>query len=319
MIASTFYLSPARPFRLDLTVWTLRRRADNAIDQWDGTTYRRALVLGGEAVEITVAQCGPASEPRLRVNTPGVSPKPQAKREIVRALRHLLGFHIDLAPFYRLAHRDAVLGPLARRFRGMKPPRFPSLFETCLNAIACQQVTLTLGIQLCNRLSACRGMAVVGEHGVLHAFPRPEELMDESPDMFRQLGFSRQKGRAIIELARAIACGSVDMATLSTLPDDAAVDRLNTLRGIGRWTAEYVLLRGLGRLNVFLGDDVGARNSLTRWLDLTEPLDYAAVAHTLARWKPYGGLVYFHLLLDRLAQGGHIAQDGLRGIGCSSV
>ncbi len=84
------------------------------------------------------------------------------------------------------------------------------------------------------------------------------------------------------------------------MPDREAVERLEQLRGVGRWTAEYVLLRGLGRWHLFPGDDVGARNNLSRWLKLRKPLDYPRVKRVLARWEGYGGLIYFHLLLDRL-------------------
>jgi len=65
-------------------------------------------------------------------------------------------------------------------------------------------------------------------------------------------------------------------------------------------------LRGLGRLHVFPGDDVGGQKNLQRWLQMTEHLDYEGVRRTLARWSRYGGLVYFHLLLDRLAEAGHV-------------
>jgi hypothetical protein len=77
-------------------------------------------------------------------------------------------------------------------------------------------------------------------------------------------------------------------------------------RGVGRWTAEYVLLRGLGRVHVFPGDDVGARNNLRRWLRLKRTLDYEGVRRVLARWSSHAGLVYFHLLLDRLAEAGYL-------------
>ena len=83
---------------------------------------------------------------------------------------------------------------------------------------------------------------------------------------------------------------------------EAALARLTGLRGVGRWTAEYVLLRGLGRLHLFPGDDIGARNRLRRWLHLREPLDYERVRRLLRRWRPYAGLVYLHMLLDGLAE-----------------
>jgi len=80
------------------------------------------------------------------------------------------------------------------------------------------------------------------------------------------------------------------------------MERLTELRGVGRWTAEYVLLRGLGRVHIFPGDDVGVRNKLQGWLGLQKPLDYESVQRTLARWHPYEGLIYFHLLLHSLAE-----------------
>ena len=78
--------------------------------------------------------------------------------------------------------------------------------------------------------------------------------------------------------------------------------RLLELRGVGRWTAEYVLLRGLGRLHIFPGDDVGAQKRLARWLGRPGPMDYADVCRAVERWQPYAGLVYFHLLLDGLSR-----------------
>jgi hypothetical protein len=55
---------------------------------------------------------------------------------------------------------------------------------------------------------------------------------------------------------------------------------------------------------MFPGDDVGARNNLKRWLRLNQPLDYEAVRRALERWHPYAGLIYFHMLLDRLSEAG---------------
>jgi DNA-3-methyladenine glycosylase II len=160
-----FLLEPIPPFRLDLTAWTLRRRPDNAIDRWDGATYRRVLTPAGGPVEVAVVQRGPPETPRLRVTVRGAPPGSELKQAVTAALERLLGLQIDLAEFYRLASRDAELGRLAERFYGMKPPCFPSVFEGVVNSIACQQVTLTLGIRLLNRLAEGHGPLVVGEEG----------------------------------------------------------------------------------------------------------------------------------------------------------
>jgi DNA-3-methyladenine glycosylase II len=107
-----------------------------------------------------------------------------------------------------------------------------------------------------------------------------------------------------MELSHAIVERGLDLEALATLRDEEALAQLLRWKGVGRWTAEYVLLRGLGRLHVFPGDDVGARNNLQRWLGLKKPLDYEGTRRTLAKWKPYAGFIYFHLLLDGLADAG---------------
>jgi DNA-3-methyladenine glycosylase II len=310
MSRTTFLLEPVPPFRLDLTVWTLRRRPDNAVDRWDSTAYRRVLPLPAGLVEVAVTQVAPPETARLRVAVAGQPLRAAVRAEVTSALERLLGLRTDLAEFYRFAARDRRLGPLARRFRGMKPPRFASVFEGAINAMACQQVTLTLGIRLLNRLAAAHGSTVGEGEAAGHAFPRPEDLARLDPADLRPLGFSRQKGRAMVELARSIAEGRVDLEGLADLPDEEAVVRLEELRGVGRWTAEYILLRGLGRTHVFPGDDVGARNNVHRWLRLRKPLDYAGTQRITARWQPFAGLVYFHLLLDRLELAGCLGGEG---------
>jgi DNA-3-methyladenine glycosylase II len=304
MNRSTFHLEPVPPFRLDLAVWTLRRRPDNAVDRWDGETYRRVLPLITGPVEVIVTQHGPLPAPRLQIVVKGQMLRSSVKTAVKSALDRLLGLHIDLTGFDRFAKRETRLWHLVRRFQGMKPPRFATVFESMVNAIACQQMTLTVGIQLLNRLSAKYGPVFEEGDEAVHAFPRPGDLAELRPDELRRLGFSRQKSRAMIGLARSITDGSFDPDGLAKLPDADAVERLRALPGIGRWSAEYVLLRGLGRTHIFPGDDVGARNNLRRWLHLAVPLDYEGVQRTLARWNRFGGLVYFHLLLDRLEEAG---------------
>jgi DNA-3-methyladenine glycosylase II len=298
------------PFRLDLAVWVLRRRPENLIDRWDGRCYRRALALEDGAVEVAVTQTSPPEAPRLQVAVTGERIGPGTRSAVTAALERSLGLRTDLTEFERFAARDARLGPLARRFGGMKPARFPTVFECLINAIACQQVTLTLGIRLLGRLAEAFGLEVRGGEVQARAFPRPEDLAGRTPEELRPLGFSRQKARAMIDLACALAEGRLDLKALETEPDEVALDRLGRLRGVGRWTAEYVLLRGLGRLHVFPGDDVGARNNLRRWLATPASLDYEGVHQALAPWRAYAGLIYFHLLLDRLAETGAMTVGG---------
>jgi DNA-3-methyladenine glycosylase II len=216
----------------------------------------------------------------------------------------LLGLRIDLTNWYGMAGKHTRLQPLADTFRGMKPPRFPTMFEAVVNAFACQQLSLEVGLELLNRLAALCSTRAGRLPNAHYAFPTAREVSRVRPAELRAIGFSGQKVHAILSLARAIERRTLDLEALASAQDAVVRQRLLELRGVGRWSAEYVLLRGLGRLHVFPGDDVGAQKRLARWLGRSQPLDYDGVGRAVARWQPYAGLVYFHLLLDGLSRAG---------------
>ncbi len=288
-----FTLSVISPFRLDLTVWALRRRQKNLIDRWSGKEYIRVFVVGKNAVQVTIEQ---KSETELFVIVRYASKIPELQKVVTNMLIMMLGTDKNLEEFYKLAAQDKYLKHLSSSFKGVKPPRFPTIFEGLVNAIACQQVTLDLGILLLNRLSENFGKKYAGQY----SFPRPEDLTDLTEKELKGLGFSYQKARAIISLAKEIVGKNITFNNIENMSNTEIVSYLLKIRGIGRWSAEYVLLRGLGRIDIFPGDDVGAQKNLMLLTGLSKRPDYEEIKKITKRWNPYAGLVYFHLLLDKL-------------------
>jgi DNA-3-methyladenine glycosylase II len=300
-------LRPVAPFRLDLTAWALRRRARNRVDHWDGR-YHRVLVIAGRPLTLEVSQIGTPEAPRLILSVFGqdMDLTVERVRTARRVLERSLGLDIDLTNFYRMAQADTRIADLAMRFRGLKPPRFPTVFEALANAVACQQLSLEVGIELLNRLSDAYGEVSGDTTPLLRSFPEPATIAAALPLALRQLGFSTRKAETLVRLAAAVDNGDADRLGLGELAREEATIALRSLKGIGRWSAEYVLLRGFGCLEVFPGDDVGARNKLRAFLELSETPDYATISQVTAPWAPYAGMVYFHFLLDGLAQRGKI-------------
>lgn len=302
MPARHFTLTAVAPFRLDLTVWALRRRSDNLVDRWDGEIYRRVLVIDDAPVELAVSQLRRGKTPRIEVAVHGARLTGKLQTALTRGIERMLGLRIRLDGFYRFAAGEPKLGAVVERFRGVKPPRFPTVFEALINAIACQQVTLTLGLQLLNKVARRYGLSIARGDEAAYCFPRPIELAGADAAVLRRFGFSRQKARAMIGLAHDAEAEKIDLEALADLDDAKAVERLLALHGVGRWSAEYALLRGLGRTHIFPGDDVGARKRLQQRLKLRKSLDYHGVSRALRAWREFGGLIYFHMLLDGLAE-----------------
>ncbi len=299
------------PFRLDLTVWALRRRGHNQVDQYDGSWYRRVLAVDGAAMGVAVRQLGHGLEVFVRGEPRAVTP--EALRLVALTLVDTLGLSQELSGFY-LAPKEPWLEELASRFRGMRPPRFPSVFEAAVNAVVCQQVSLAVGIHLLNRLAARFGTRVPrATDGWGPGAPEMNAVAQADWESLRGLGLSGAKARSLVAIAQAL--GGADFAedTLAAMPDQAVEDRLRSLPGIGRWSAQYVMLRGLGRWWILPGDDVGAQNALRRHFQLPGRPGYEEVQELTRAWPPYAGLIYFHLLLAGL-EAGRTERLGREGI-----
>ena len=300
----SFRLKPAPPFRLDLSAWAIRRRPHNTIDHFDGATYRRVIVIEGHPAAISVRQTAPPKSPEIEVVAIGPGASKKNRGTIETTVGRILGLSIDLREFYRLARDDAALGPLVNRLKGMKPVRFPTNFEAFTNAVACQLVSLTAGMHVVNRIAGKYGLACDVEGVRLRACAEAADIARAEVEDLRALGLSRPKARYLIGLAQTASNSDPDFRSAESLDDSAAIAALSKFSGVGRWTAEYVLLRGFGRFNIFPGDDVGGRNGLRNYLGIGDELDYEGVRKALLHWRAWSGFIYFHLLVNALADKG---------------
>lgn len=231
---------------------------------------------------------------------------PAVKKSVIRLVDRLLGVKIDLTDFYASFDRDPKIGTLIREFKGVKPPRFPTMFEALVNAFACQQVSLNVGLLLLNRMATAYGSSIDVGGQKIFAFPSVHKLAKLHIGDLRNLGFSSRKSEYVIETAKLVSDQTVDLEDVARMDNTDAIDFLKQLKGVGRWTAEYALLRGAGRLDIFPADDVGGQNGLRNLLRLNKKLDYYDVNRIISKWQPYAGLLYFHLLLRRIKKNGWI-------------
>lgn len=310
----TFELPTPSPFRLDLTAMALQRRRHNRIDVWDGQMLRRVMPAASSGgaltapylLEVRAADRAGSPNRSLLVAVTGNADEGTLASTGQRATSRMLGLEVDLSAFYARAAADPHLAPLAERLRGLRPPRYPGLFEGLLNAVPCQQVTLSLGLQLLEKLARRYGPRLTFlepflESGPL-ALPTPASLAAASKDEIGLLGFSRAKARTLVELAAAVDGGELDLDAIERQPYEEALASLTALYGVGRWTAEYVLLRASGRLDIYPTGDSGARNGLARFMGEPGKPSYDWVAETVAPWAPFAGFVYLHLLVDGLTR-----------------
>ena len=295
-----FELPVTAPFRLDYTVAVLQRGPQNTLDRWDGQCYRRLLIFGSKPHEICVSQRQASQTLALDVKISAPRIVSAARENTISVLRRMLGLQLDLSPFYRLAKHHPRLLALVQPFIGMRPSRFPTLHEALVSAVACQQISLSLGIQFLSRLIEIYGVSISRYPGSPRTFPLPETLAELKPNDLRTLGFSMQKAHTIIRVSHLLIEGKWWSEDIDNMDNATIHNNLCTVSGVGPWTADYVLLRGLGRLGIFPVNDSGALNGIKAWLSLRHTPDQKQLCRILAPWRPYVGMIYFHLLLRKL-------------------
>jgi DNA-3-methyladenine glycosylase II len=282
-------LPVVQPYRLDLTVDALRRLASNAVDVvGDDGAYYRALSVDGEPEIVRVMQL---DDERIEVQASG-----SRARHAAAIVRRMLGVDVEIVDWLERSARIPWLARIADECRGVKPPRYPTLWEATCYAIVFQQISIHAASAIMGRLVEALGVRLDVDGTTLHTFPTPAALLDADDAVLKAAGLSTNKRVHLRAVADAILGGDIDEAKIERLPTAAAAEELVRVRGIGPWSAAIVLLRGFGRLDTFPMRDSGVARTI-KLLSGDPGIDVDAVLDILG---PTRGMLYFHLLLGRL-------------------
>jgi len=149
-----------------------------------------------------------------------------------------------------LSDIDPIMANAIERIGTCTLTRNPNLFETLVDAIISQQISVKAADAIMARL---RAAIHAGSDGLI----RPETLSLLDQDAMRAVGLSPQKMRYIRDLTDRVTIGQLDLEQLSELDDETVITELVKVKGIGRWTAEMMLIFSLGRPDVLPVDDLG--------------------------------------------------------------
>ncbi len=248
-------LATRAAFHLEATVRVLQRRPSSLVDVWERDRYMRVLALSDGLALVELQNRGTIDSPDIRFKILNRNASSTTHVGASSALRRILGLDIDPAPLQRRAVAERTIRPTVIALRGMRPPRFPSLFETFARVVPFQQLSLEAGEAIVARLVAKFGKHLEHDGRRFYAFPTSRVIAAARLDALRACGLSAQKAQTLRGLARAVESGAVNEEQLAVMSTSAAIEKLTELPGIGPWSAGVVLLRGLGRLDVFPAGD----------------------------------------------------------------
>lgn len=176
---------------------------------------------------------------------------------------------------------------MARLMKGTEPPAQRSsndIYIDLIDAIASQQLSVKAAASIMKRF-----LALFPKEG-----PQPAAVRAMSEDTLRGVGLSRPKIRYLHGIAEAIVTGAIDLAEIAKYDDEAFIDAITELKGVGRWTAEMLLIFSLGRRDVFSVGDLGLRNAVSQAYGVDRD-DRDAIETIAERWRPYRSLACHYL------------------------
>ena len=290
-----FTLTPTPPYSFDLTVHRFVRFKDEIVDRVEPRRYQRLLAVDGHLVLATVTDTGTTAKPLLQVELQGDRKADLTRPEIALQLRHILCTDLDLKPFYRLVRSDELLGPITPHFRGLKLPASPTVFESLVMAVLSQQVNLTFAYSIKKELVETFGDTWRANGELHYAFPAPARFAEQQEEDLLRFRLSRAKAGTLVRLGQAFSSGTIADQELMSLSDDEVVERLTQIKGIGRWSADIALLRGLARIDAFPGGDLGVVKYVAQGLlGKAEKSTEAEMREFAERWRPYRGLALIY-------------------------
>ena len=285
----------ALPARFDFP-WALRflaARTVPALESVGSGRYTRSVRVDGQPLllELTEAPAEPNAPNGSRVLVARVQPR-LPRGALSAVVTRMLDLDADLDAFHAHARQDAVLRRVVPRGSGVRLPQLLDPFEGLMRAILGQQVSVAGASTITDRL--VRLLARSGSASETAApfltFPTPDAVADVGAERLRTIGLTRVKAATIATAARRIADGALDLNALRRAPGDEAQATLESLPGIGPWTASYVRMRALGDRDAFPAADLGVIKALA-----AVGVDRRSIPAMAERWRPWRGYATIHL------------------------
>lgn len=306
-----YFLPYGGPFHLPMTLTYLGRDKNNAAERVEGNRYTRFFPTskGPARLALVMEETGVEIHPETGL-------APSALLEAHRLVQRMLGLEQPVAAFMAKVADHPVMGPLARPLAGVHIPQVPSLFEGLCWAIVGQQINLAFAYRLRNRLirlgnglpaDAQSGNSLpdagegAGSEGEMKEkedilpFPSPEQVAALTPETLLAHQFSRQKAQYLGNLAQAFLEGTIVPHQVEAMEEGEAEETLMGVKGVGRWSAAYALMRALGKMDRVPVGDAGLKNALKKHFSLPQAPTPDQQEQMLSPFRPYRSLAVYYL------------------------
>ncbi|HEX4851812.1 MAG TPA: hypothetical protein VFV08_13445, partial [Puia sp.] len=201
-----------------------------------------------------------------------------------------------LIPFYQILGRHRKLDYMVSEFNGLRLIGIDSLHESICWCIIGQQINLSFAYKLKRRLVEEFGTEVKSKMGKFYLFPTPQKLASVRMEQLKSMQFSRQKAEYVIEISKAFHNGLISKEKLIGIPTlSEKKSLLKSLKGVGEWTANYVLMKTLRESDCIPMGDIGLLNALSNHNLIKSRKDLQSMEKLFSKFEGWKSYLVFYL------------------------
>jgi DNA-3-methyladenine glycosylase II len=297
----TFTIQALAPFNFDLTA-QIFANGDKQIRSYANGQFSQVLKVNGKLVLIRLTSTGTVEQPKINVELKSNNPiilqdKPKAEE----AVKFIFNLDFDLQSFYEDIKNDQTMQQITKQLYGLKNPTTPTVFEALAGSIVEQQISIKVAQIIEVKLAKKFGETLTLNGDTYYAYPTPQSMACASIEEIRNCGLSQRKAEYIREAAKLIAEGKLDLEHLKNnkIPEQIIVE-LDEIRGIGVWTAELTMLRGMQKLDALPADDFGIRRVISRYYCGGKPIKSPEAREIAKSWGTWKGLAAYYLIVAEI-------------------
>ena len=300
MFIEKIFVTAVPPFNFDLSA-QIFANGDPQVRRYENGIFRQVIRIGTLTL-VSVESVGTVENPRLAVELRANRRLSEASIEKAKkTVSHLFNLDFNLTSFYEEARNDTMMKRMTSKLFGLKSPTTQFAFEALIDSIVEQQISLKVANTFERRIIKKWGDYIKLGDEVFYAYPTPKNLATATKEEFRSVGLSERKAECIRNIVSIIAEGKLNLETLKTEKNvNDIIEELDKIKGVGVWTAELTILRGMSRLEALPADDLGLRRTISRYYCGGTPILSSGARKIAENWGEWKGLAAYYLIVAEI-------------------
>jgi DNA-3-methyladenine glycosylase II len=291
-------ISPTPPFNFDLSA-SIFSSGNKQFRKYENGKLWQVIKVDHKLILVIMQSSGTVEKPEMSIDMISNKGLSNVDREMAgEVISHLFNLKLDLELFYTHVRNDKIMSRLSQQLRGLKNLTTPTIFEALVSSIIEQQISSIAARSIKGNVIKTFGENLKVNNEIYYAFPAPKRLAQAKIEQLRKCGLSLKKTQYVLDISSSILERRLNLDKFLEYEDANEIIReLDRIPGIGIWTAELTMLRGMQRLDVIPADDLNLRRCVSHYYYEDKQIHGEDVRRIAERWGKWKGLASYYLTI----------------------